>query len=401
MVPLAVLALAIFYEKGVSNSEICKLSNSKWLIFLLILLLISVIFADVTLYSYNAFKVVLGFTFWYYIIVRITTTYSQMRALFVVLVLSHILLIFLNIQVITDPANRHYIGNNPFLGDGNDFALSVCIVLPMCFYLVGESTNFMIKTIFIIAMVLLILAIIGTQSRGGALALAAVFLYLWLEGRKKFTGAVLLVSLVLVVLHYAPQEYFDRLDTIVDYQQEESAQGRLIAWKAAIRMMLEHPLTGVGSGHFPVKFGTEFRPEEFGTQNLPWLNAHSVYFLFLGELGIPGILCLLTFLIGNFYRNKKIANYFKKHEVQNASQISRLFICLNASLIAFAVGGAFLSVAYYPHLYLLLGIFSASQYIAVSSKDDTFQNGQFRPINTEPAVKTTMEKKFQSRFKKQ
>ena len=36
---------------------------------------------------------------------------------------------------------------------------------------------------------------------------------------------------------------------------------------------------------------------------------------------------------------------------------------INASLIAFAVGGAFLSVAYYPHLYVLMGIFTASHFV--------------------------------------
>ena len=40
------------------------------------------------------------------------------------------------------------------------------------------------------------------------------------------------------------------------------------------RMAAAYPLTGVGSGHFPVALGTEFRPPEFGDQNLPALRAH-------------------------------------------------------------------------------------------------------------------------------
>jgi hypothetical protein len=42
---------------------------------------------------------------------------------------------------------------------------------------------------------------------------------------------------------------------------------------------------------------------------------------------------------------------------------------LNASLVAFAVGGAFLSVAYYPHLYILTGIFTAVQLMYIRDRE--------------------------------
>ena len=75
-----------------------------------------------------------------------------------------------------------------------------------------------------------------------------------------------------------------------------------MAWKSGIRMAQAHPVTGVGSGHFGVALGTKFRPPEFGDENLPWLTAHSMYFLVIGELGFPGIICLLAILIGNYRR---------------------------------------------------------------------------------------------------
>ena len=42
--------------------------------------------------------------------------------------------------------------------------------------------------------------------------------------------------------------------------EEGSAQGRILAWQAAGRMALDHPLMGVGSGHFPVAYGVKYRP---------------------------------------------------------------------------------------------------------------------------------------------
>lgn len=363
LVPLLAIVLTIFSREGIANARIFRHSNSRWILFFLLLLLVSVLIADVTLYSYNIFKLVLGFVIWYYIIARLTVDFRQIHALFVVLVVSHVILLFLNLPVITDPASRHYLGNNAFLGDGNDFALSVCIILPMCLYVIWETKNTFLKFCFVVALLLLVLAVIGTQSRGGSVALAALSLYLWWVGRQKIIGAIFLVSLVVLVINYAPPEYFERLNTIINFQEEGSAQGRLIAWKTAYRMMIEYPLTGVGTGHFPVKLGTEFRPPEFGDENLPWLTAHSVYFLLMGELGIPGIVFLLAILVGNFFRNSSAILRVGVADEDVGIRFRRLFVALNASLVAFAVGGAFLSVPYYPHLYVLAGIFTAAQHL--------------------------------------
>jgi hypothetical protein len=58
---------------------------------------------------------------------------------------------------------------------------------------------------------------------------------------------------------------------------------------------------------------------------------------------------------------------------------------LNASLIAFAVGGAFLSVAYYPHLYVLAGIFTAAQVTYIREKNEKTATVKAKPAWYEDA----------------
>jgi len=363
LVPILVLIGSVYYKSSVDNPSLFQHSNSKWILFFMMLLGISVLDADVTMYSYNIFKVVLGFVFWYYIIVRLITDREKIKGLFAVMVISHITLLFLNPAVVLNPATRSYIQGNTFLGDGNDFSLSVCIAIPMCIYLLMESKKITLKLLWGVALVGLIFAIVGTQSRGATVALATVFLYLWWMGRQKILGVLFIGAVLAVVVNYAPPVYFERLNTIKNYEHEGSAQGRIVAWKTAIRMAKKYPFTGVGTGHFAVKLGTEFRPPEFGVENLPWLTAHSIYFLLIGELGIPGITFLLAMLIGNFWRNTGCSRRARASPDPNVNKYSRLFVMLNASLIAFAVGGAFLSVVYYPHLYVLAGIFTAVQFM--------------------------------------
>lgn len=358
LVPLAVLVATVFHKSEVSDGELFRNRNTKWLLFFMALLAVSVLIADVTEYSFKIFKLVLGFVFWYYMIVKLVTTRQRLIAVFATLAISHVVLLILNPQVVLNPATRSYIHGNAFLGDGNDYSLSVVIVVPLCIYLLLEAKTFWPRVFWLVALLGLILGVVGTQSRGASIALACVFLFLWWKGKQKAFGLVLIGAIVAIVVSFAPPVYFERLGTVVNYQEEGSAMGRIIAWRTAVRMAQKYPLQGVGTGHFPVKLGTEFRPPEYGSQNLPWLTAHSMYFLILGELGIPGIAFLLAMLIGNYLINNRLM----RESRQSNDGMDRMFLMLNASLIAFAVGGAFLSVAYYPHLYILTGIWTAAYF---------------------------------------
>ena len=154
---------------------------------------------------------------------------------------------------------------------------------------------------------------------------------------------------------YAPSEYFDRIDTIRNYEQESSARTRIVAWKAAINMAVDNPVTGVGSGHFPISFGA-YQNEIVGN-----LTAHSMYFLILGELGLPGIVFLLSILLTNIFRNRRLMKLARgSPDDPRRAEFARLFFMINGSVIAFCIAGAFLSVAYYPHLYVLTALCSAS-----------------------------------------
>lgn len=365
IIPLLVLVGALFHVSVNDNKSILKHPNTKWLLFLLFLLAVSVLVADVTEFAFKIFKLVFGFVLWYYIIVKLVTDVSKIKGIFAVFVISHVILIILNPNVVLEPATRTYIQGNAFLGDGNDYALSASLAIPMSLFLIQDSNKFIMRSIYIISLIILILAIVGTQSRGASLALMGTFGYLWWMGRQKVMGLLLIGGVLLAVISFAPPVYFERMNTISNYENEGSAMGRIVAWKTAIRMVSAYPVTGVGAGHFPVKLGTEFRPPEFGDENFPWLTAHSSYFLILGELGIPGIVFFLALLIGNYWRNNKAIKSATKYTDPGGEgeQYRKLFLMLNASLVAFIIGGAFLSVTYYPHIYVLAGLFVAADFM--------------------------------------
>ena len=215
---------------------------------------------------------------------------------------------------------------------------------------------------------------IGTQSRGASLALAGSLGFLWWVGERKLRGVFLLGIVAIGILSFAPPEYLQRMESISEYEQEESAMSRIVAWKTGMRMVQKYPITGVGAGHFPVALGREFRPPEWGTQNLPWMTAHSMYFLIIGELGIPGFVCLMTILVGNMIRLGRLRKKAKRSPHKEIARFSYLFMNLNVSLIAYSIAGAFLSVAYYPHIFLLCGLIVATTFIFEKTLADVTDN---------------------------
>jgi probable O-glycosylation ligase (exosortase A-associated) len=354
LVPLAIVAGTLFGRGRITNQEALREPNTKIILALMALIVGSILTADVTLYSFNVFTMVVGYVLVMWVITKQLTDLRQIKGVFKTLVFVHLIVAALTPQIFTNAEVRHYIASGSFLGDGNDFALSVNLTIPFCLFLLFDAESFRHKLLYAVVLLVLVFCVVGTSSRGGTLALACVAFYYWVKTDKKVMTAFVAAVAVGLVLVYAPPTYFERMQTIKSHA-DGSSQGRILAWKAGVRMALDHPILGVGAGHFPVKYGVEYRPPGITTE-IPWQTAHSIYFVILGELGFPGLAVLLTFIISNLVANRRLAREIKARGFDRTPTELRLLTSLSASLMAYAVGGAFLTAIYYPHMYILAGL---------------------------------------------
>lgn len=359
VVALSVFALSLMSKSDNSNADVLNDRNGKLMLFFLSLVIISVLTAHVTEFAFNRFKAVLGYFFLFFMLAKLATDLKRLRLLFALLVIIHVVLLILNPNVVLDTTTRSYLDNSGFLSDGNDFALSACIAFPMGIFLFLEARSTWVKVLYVISLGILLLGVVGSQSRGAALGMSAILLYQWIRSRKKMRGVLVGVLILATILMYAPSAYFERLETIKDYEGESSAELRLIIWSSAIRMANDHPILGVGAGHFSTMFGTQYRPPGETASSLPWQNAHSIYFMLLGELGYPGLLFLLILFFSNWGANHRRILEVGRLPGAVAETQRRLLVCNDSSLIAFAVAGAFLSGIYYPHVFVLAGLSAA------------------------------------------
>jgi probable O-glycosylation ligase (exosortase A-associated) len=359
LVPLVICLKTFFGPAPVTNEEALADTNTRRIGMMITLIVVSVFTADVTEYAYNKFVAVIGYLLIFWVINKQIVELKQLKGLFKALVLVHVVVAALTPQMFTS-GERTYVATGSFLGDGNDFALSVNVAIPLCLFLLNNETKIRQKIFWALCLLFLVFAIVATQSRGGTLALVAVGIYYWAKSNRKGITAAAAVVAVALVFALAPPAYFERMNDVAN-PEEGSAKGRIEAWGVAMRMAADNPVLGVGAGHFGVAYGTKYMTKQAG----PWHNAHSIYFQILGELGIPGILTLLWCIIGNLVDNRRVVREIRARSPGGNSVSEQVLGSTSAAMIAFAVGGAFLSAVYYPHVYMVAALMTATRRTAI------------------------------------
>jgi probable O-glycosylation ligase (exosortase A-associated) len=244
--------------------------------------------------------------------------------------------------LVMGPPGSHMAGNN-------EIALALLTVLPLFRYLQVTSDNIWIKRAMLAGMFLCAASILGSWSRGALLGGAAMFFVLWLKTRNKWlSGAAIVIALV-AFLAFLPEGWFERMSTIKDYRADQSAMGRLNAWGFAINLAGERPLVGGGFRAFTPELFLKYAPTP-----TDFHDAHSIYFEVLGEQGYVGLMLYLMLALISFRTCMRIrAKSAGRADLTWANELASM---IQVSLVGFAVGGAFLGLAYFDLPYSLMAI---------------------------------------------
>jgi putative inorganic carbon (HCO3(-)) transporter len=356
MIPLLLLVMTCFANGLRPWNRIFADALAKWPFIFLGAVIASSVWASVGGYSIIVFERMLGYLFLFIMIARICTTRERVNGVALTLIVSHFWLLAMNPEVVLSPTTRHYIIGATFLGDGNDYSMSLCILLGFQLNIALGQPAGTKKILSWVLLGLLMLTIIGTQSRGATLGMIGVFGYMWWRSPNKAVGIIAIVVAVIGVLIYAPAVYFERMGTLSAPQEDGSAEGRIHAWRAGTKMALDH-VFGVGAGNFPNNF-PKYRSADAPNR---WMTAHSMYFLILGELGFLGLLLLLKLVFGNFRSNARLRKRLIEHpeHLRDPTKFAadiRTLNAFNGSIVGLAIAGGFLSVTYYPHIFVMVGL---------------------------------------------
>lgn len=233
-----------------------------------------------------------------------------------------------------------------FIADNNEFGLSLVMTIPLLRFLQMQISNRLIRLGLTAAMLLCAVAALGTQSRGALLAITSMAVLLWWRGKNKLNAGILIVVLAPVLLAFMPDTWWDRMGTMQTYQSDASAMGRINSWIAAWNLAFHYPL-GVGFNPTRPWLFELYAPDPTVMQ-----AAHSIYFQVLGNHGFIG----LAIFLGIGVLTWTSASWVRKasQKIPQARWCSDLAGMCQVSLIGYAVGGTFLSLAYFDLPYTIM-----------------------------------------------
>lgn len=330
--------------------------QAKLLLALVIMTALSVLWAVVQWHAVRQIRTFVDYLILFALTATLINRQSRADALSWLLLGVSALLVGLNLERLFSSLRVGAFDGPYFMGDENDFAWGLVTMLPLILNLALGNRAAIAKAAGLAGVCICVIGIVGSGSRGAALGLAAAMFYYWLiMSRRKLLGAVAILVLLGGVLAFAPQSYFERLQTVAEYRQDNSAQGRLQVWRAAAKMAVDFPL-GVGAGNFSSAYGRYYMPPEERSALTwaprRWLSAHSIYFKVLGEYGFIGLFMLLGTIHANLRDNYRTRSRLLADA--HASPFAATWpALLNMSVVGYAVCGVFLGGLSYPHLFLL------------------------------------------------
>ena len=232
------------------------------------------------------------------------------------------------------PPGSQYAGNN-------EFAVATAMAIPLLALWYREADSKALRWIAAILIALGFASALSSWSRGGLLSVSVVALLLVWHSRRKWLAIPLLLMVVGLAVVGLSDEWVARMQTMATPELEASAATRLELWRLGWDYALQHPWFGGGFG------GWIYLTLPVGASRA-W---HSAYIEIVAEHGFPGLVLWGSLVFGSVASLSVLIARNRRWQLPGLTDQAAM---LRASLAAYLVGAAFLSIAYWELLYLLL-----------------------------------------------
>lgn len=236
-----------------------------------------------------------------------------------------------------------------FIEGNTEISLAITMSIPLMRYLQLRTEKRWLRWGLGAGMGSCAIAVLGSYSRGGLLAVAAMGGFLWLKSRNKMAIGLVMILLIPLFLGFMPDKWYQKMHTIGTYEQDSSAMGRINAWHMAINLTKDRPLTGGGFGAFTDEAFLRWAPNPTDVH-----DAHSIWFQMLGEQGYVGLFLFLLFWILSWrLASGIIKSCRRRDELRWAADLAAM---IQVSIIGYWTGGSFLGLGYWDMPYVLVVI---------------------------------------------
>ena len=282
------------------------------------------------------------------------------------------------------------VGIGSWMGDENDFCMVMNMVVPFGYFLLFSATGVAQKMKYLGFLGTFILAAMASLSRGGFMGLAAVGAYCWYRSPKKVNALIVLAVVVVFMVLLAPPTYWDEIASSTSDEtmgRQGTGGARLYTWGIGMDMFYANPIIGIGQSNFPWTFDIYEAGQTFNERSFGGRQAHSAWVTLISELGLVGVVIIGAMLLQCYKDLRLVRKRFapaesrqKYGQIVQAGEDMRAYLAraMEGSLIGFIVSGIFISILWYPSLWIMMGLVVALRNISEA------QSGEERPAVVQP-----------------
>lgn len=237
------------------------------------------------------------------------------------------------------------------LGDRNLFGALLVLGVPFCIYGGLMQSRLWLRFALWASVPFLVNAVFLTFSRTAFLSIVSASILSVLRLKNPRLALAFVLAGSLVFLRLMGTEVITRVATVVDYEDDSSATGRLESWKAGLAMVADHPLFGVGPENFG-RFAHQYNP-----QAKEGRIAHNEFIQTAAESGVLAGLALVAVVLLAWAALRRVRCVTAARSDLRGEYLTAAL--LEAALLAWFVSALFLSLHLFEAFYLLIALVAA------------------------------------------
>jgi len=244
------------------------------------------------------------------------------------------------------------------IGDANELAAILVPAVVIAAGLLVVTRTLLGRFVLSVSIVLIVLALFWTQSRGGLVAMAATAVIAPLFAGSTRPRLIALIASIgaLAVTYFALVAPPEQLNRITSFDAG-GGTGRPDLWAISITMAKDHPVVGIGAGNFVV-VEPRYATRDIDLRRVDLIvdtpkGAHNTYLHTLTELGMVGLLLLLAGVLACLTICYRGVLALEREGERELGLLGRAVI---VGIIGMLAAFVFISAAHREQLWLLLGV---------------------------------------------
>jgi O-antigen ligase len=256
--------------------------------------------------------------------------------------------------------NKEGVSGAPgWFANSGEVGIQMCIYLPMSLYFVwaGWHSWTWPKRAFALLMPITALGtVVASSSRGAVIGSALALLWILAKSKYRTRGFIGLAVVGMLVFMMLPPEFMARFDTM---GEDNSSKLRLEYWAWGWEATKAHPLLGLGYGNWIPEY-SQFLIDN-GINRPPQVS-HNIFIQAGSELGFTGLILVLSLIVSTFVLNARTRRILPDTDTYKA--LRNFSHGLDAGMIGFLVSAQFVTVLYYPYLWIAVALTVALHNVA-------------------------------------